>query len=117
MRPFCTLHPAQESAASARSCDSELGELAVSAGAVARSVGRCALWVLIAAELAAHAGLSALVVALSPLLRGISVSSARAPACPILSGDWYLLKGATAAVCACQGTLGMTGMPRSALSG
>ena len=55
----------------------------MSAGAVARSVGRCALWVLIAGELAAQAALSALVVALSPLLRGISVTSARAPACPV----------------------------------
>ena len=71
----------QESAASARSCDSELGELAVSAGAVLRSMGRCALWVLIACELAAQAALSALVVALSPLLRGISVTSARMPVC------------------------------------
>ena len=51
----------------------------MSAGAVLRSVGRCALWVLIACELAAQAALSALVVALSPLLRGISMSSARFP--------------------------------------
>ncbi|KAK9819058.1 hypothetical protein WJX81_001935 [Elliptochloris bilobata] len=66
----------QESAASARSCDSELGDLAVSLGAVLRNMGRCALWVLIACELAAQAALSALIVALSPLLRGMTTASA-----------------------------------------
>ncbi len=67
---------AQESASSARSCEAELGELALSASAALRNVGRCALWALIVWELLAQSALSALVVALSPLLRGMSTSSA-----------------------------------------
>ena len=62
---------------SARSCDHELGELAVSAGAVLRNVGRCALWVLIACELAVQALISALLILVSPALRNMSTKSAR----------------------------------------
>ena len=62
---------------SARSCDHELGELAVSVGAVLRNVGRCVLWVLIACELAVQALISALLILVSPALRNMSTKSAR----------------------------------------
>lgn len=61
---------------SARSCDHELGELAVSVGAVLRNMGRCVLWVLIACELAVQALISALLILVSPALRNMSTKSA-----------------------------------------
>lgn len=62
---------------SARSCDHELGELAVCVGAVLRNMGRCVLWVLIACELAVQALISALLILVSPALRNMSTKSAR----------------------------------------
>lgn len=91
---------------SARSCDHELGELAVSVGAVLRNMGRCVLWVLIACELAVQALISALLILVSPALRNsppkvrhlavsklqVSTESAMsAPACPLWSS--VLAKG------------------------
>ena len=75
-------------------------------------MGRCALWALIVWELLAQSALSALVVALSPLLRGMSTSSA-GPLRPCLPG---FSTPSPPVICSCEMRVQASGLARPALS-